>query len=231
MIKVGFYILLSSVTAESRNLNSKYNYKLNINKYFHDVFLLELTDVFKDEAKNLQNKVESKVNNVENGLTNSYNDIKDKILPGKVDNVQDEYGTSSENVQDDFDTILLDGNGENKTAVLNNQEDLITELQDVLWKIYGSFSGQSCLFHEECLSVASYCNVVVMANYGSDINQLSIMEDIKGECHPRFWIWIVVAAVGILMIGLTVCCFSCCSFPQCSERFVMCLYLCHTKWI
>ena len=220
MIKVGFYILLSSVTAESLNLNSKYNYKLNINKYFHDVFLLELTDVFKDEAKNLQNKVESKVNNVENGLTNSYNDIKDKLLPGKV-----------ENVQDDFDTILLDGNGENKTTVMNNQEDLITELQDVLWKIYGSFSGQSCLFHEECLSVASYCNVVVMANYGSDINQLSIMEDIKGECHPRFWIWIVVAAVGILMIGLTVCCFSCCSFPQCSERFVMCLYLCYTKWI
>ena len=195
---------------------------MNINKYFHDVFLLELTDVFKDEAKNLQNKVESRVNNVENGLTNSYNDIKDKLLPGKVDNVQDEYGTSSENVQDDFDTILLDGNGENKTTVLNNQEDLITELQDVLWKIYGSFSGQSCLFHEQCLSVTSYCNVVVMANYGSDINQLSIMEDIKGECHPRFWIWIVVAAVGILMIGLTVCCFSCCSIPQCSERFVMC---------
>ena len=94
---------------------------------------------------------------------------------GLADAVQEEYGTSSENVQEDFDTILLDGNGENKTTVLNNQEDLITELQDVLWKIYGSFNGESCLFHEQCLSVASYCNVVVMANHGTDSCDITLI--------------------------------------------------------
>merc|ERR1712203_84017 len=96
--------------------------------------------------------------------------------------------------------VLMGG----KTAsreLFNTEDDVnqaFKDAKDEIDDFFAKFWGKVCVSDGNCLDYLAYC-------YKNESKVLGV----DGQCRPSIWVWLVLAAIAILLVGSCVCCLLC----------------------
>ena len=79
-------------------------------------------------------------------------------------------------------------------------EDTEKEVQN----LFEQFWGGICISDDQCLQAVAFCDESA-SNSASILGPLAV----DGQCRPKIWIWITLAAVILLLLGSCIWCIYC----------------------
>ena len=111
-------------------------------------------------------------------------------------------------------TAMVVNSGSANRHLLDINDDINEAANNAQKEIQGFFKrwwGGVCIQDSACLDVVAYCDK--NASVDTPLGSVNLGE-FAGECRPKWWIWAIVAAIVLFLVGGIVCCI-CCGICKC----------------
>ena len=99
------------------------------------------------------------------------------------------------NVEDDI--------GKAFSEAKDYSDDARREIDD--W--FDRFWGMKCISNGQCAEPIAFCDTNEGLGYWQDVR--------SQECRPNVWGWLILAGIGLVLVGSFVCCIICCLCKCC----------------